>query len=167
MHSSYPRAYYTPRPYHRPWLDHSNYTWRTVRVMELLIMQFSPTSYHFIPLRSKYSPTPSAYVPPLMSETMFHTHTRSFPTKTLYASTCIKQYKSVQRSCTYFLIYDCPSLSYLGPLLVAGYRTTTKSVRPVKPVSTKSTFRIWAPSACTATFLKIPQLQFYLGIWSS
>jgi hypothetical protein len=35
-------------------LDHSNYFWR--RVMKLLIMQFSPTSCHFISLRSKYSP---------------------------------------------------------------------------------------------------------------
>jgi hypothetical protein len=41
---------------HPPCLDHYNYTWRTVQVMELLIMQFSPASYHFIPLRSKYSP---------------------------------------------------------------------------------------------------------------
>jgi hypothetical protein len=31
-------------PPHPPWLDHSNYTWRRVRVMKLLIMQFSPTS---------------------------------------------------------------------------------------------------------------------------
>jgi hypothetical protein len=29
---------------------------RRVQVMKLFIMQFSPTSYHFIPLRSKYSP---------------------------------------------------------------------------------------------------------------
>jgi hypothetical protein len=36
--------------------DHSNYTRRRVQVMKLLIMQFSPTSCHFIPLRSKYSP---------------------------------------------------------------------------------------------------------------
>jgi hypothetical protein len=42
--------------YHPPWLDHSNYTWQRVQVMKLLIMQFSPTSCHFIPLRSKYSP---------------------------------------------------------------------------------------------------------------
>jgi hypothetical protein len=35
---------------------HSKYTWRRVQVMKLLIMQFSPTSCHFIPLRSKYSP---------------------------------------------------------------------------------------------------------------
>jgi hypothetical protein len=37
------------------WLDISNYTWRRVQVMKLLIMQFPPTSYHFIPLWSKYS----------------------------------------------------------------------------------------------------------------
>jgi hypothetical protein len=38
------------------WLDHSNYTWRRVQVTKLLIIQFSPTSYYLIPLRSKYSP---------------------------------------------------------------------------------------------------------------
>jgi hypothetical protein len=41
---------------HPSWLDHSNYTWRRVQVMKLLIMQFSPTSCHFISLWSKYSP---------------------------------------------------------------------------------------------------------------
>jgi hypothetical protein len=48
-----------------------------ILLMKLLIMQFSPSSRHFISLRSKYSPqqTHSVYVPPLMSETMFHTHT--------------------------------------------------------------------------------------------
>jgi hypothetical protein len=29
-----------PCPSHSPWLDHSNYTWRRVQVMEVLIMQF-------------------------------------------------------------------------------------------------------------------------------
>jgi hypothetical protein len=29
-----------------PWLDHSNYTWRRVQAMKLLIMKFSPTSCH-------------------------------------------------------------------------------------------------------------------------
>jgi uncharacterized membrane protein (DUF106 family) len=49
--------------------------------MKLLIMQFSPTSCHFITLRSKYSPqqpvllTPSDYVSFLISETKFHTST--------------------------------------------------------------------------------------------
>jgi hypothetical protein len=44
-------------------------------------MQFSPTSRHFISLRSKYSPQypilkhSQSYVPQLMSETKFHTHT--------------------------------------------------------------------------------------------
>jgi hypothetical protein len=33
----------------------SNYIWRGVQVMELLIMQCSPISCHFISLRTKYS----------------------------------------------------------------------------------------------------------------
>jgi hypothetical protein len=37
-------------------LTYSNYTWGGVQVMKLLIMQFSRTSCHFIPLWSKYSP---------------------------------------------------------------------------------------------------------------
>jgi hypothetical protein len=47
---------YMPCPSHPPLLDRSNYTWRRVQVMKLPIMQFSPTSCHFISLRSKYSP---------------------------------------------------------------------------------------------------------------
>jgi hypothetical protein len=41
---------------HSHWLDHSNYTWRRVQVMKLLITQFSPTTCHSIPLLCKYSP---------------------------------------------------------------------------------------------------------------
>jgi hypothetical protein len=37
-------------------LGHYNYSWRTVQVAKLLVMQFSPTSYHFIPVWYKYSP---------------------------------------------------------------------------------------------------------------
>jgi hypothetical protein len=43
-----PHSCYVPCPSHPPCLDHSNYTWRRVQVMKLLIMQFSPTSCHFI-----------------------------------------------------------------------------------------------------------------------
>jgi hypothetical protein len=51
-----PHAPYMPCPSHAPWLHNSNYTWRRVQVIKLFIVQFSPTSCHFIPLRSKYSP---------------------------------------------------------------------------------------------------------------
>jgi hypothetical protein len=61
--------------------DHSNYIWRRVQVMKLLIMQFSSTPYHLFPLQSKYSPQHpilkhSQSVFPLISETKFHAHTK-------------------------------------------------------------------------------------------
>jgi hypothetical protein len=37
------------------WLDHSNFTLRTIQIMSLFFMQFSSTSSNFISLRSKYS----------------------------------------------------------------------------------------------------------------
>jgi hypothetical protein len=59
-------------------LDNSNYTWRRVQIMRLLVIQLSPPSRHFITLPSillnTLSQTLSVYVPPLLSETMFHTH---------------------------------------------------------------------------------------------
>jgi hypothetical protein len=51
-----PHSYHVPNPCHPSWPDHSNYTRQRVQVMKLLIMQFSPTSCHFIPRRSEYSP---------------------------------------------------------------------------------------------------------------
>jgi hypothetical protein len=45
-----------PCPSHPPWLHHSNDIWRREQVTKLLIMQFSPTSYYFVTLRSNYSP---------------------------------------------------------------------------------------------------------------
>jgi hypothetical protein len=33
-----PYSYYMPYPFQSPWLDYSNYTWRRVQVMKLLIM---------------------------------------------------------------------------------------------------------------------------------
>jgi hypothetical protein len=46
MHSSSPHSCYMPSTSHPPWLGNSNYTWRRVQVMKLLIMQFSPTSWN-------------------------------------------------------------------------------------------------------------------------
>jgi hypothetical protein len=37
------------RPPHPPRLYNSNYTWRRVQIMKLLVMQFSPPSRHSIP----------------------------------------------------------------------------------------------------------------------
>jgi hypothetical protein len=39
-------------PSHPPRLDYSNYTWRRVQIMKLLVMQLSPFSRHLIPPRS-------------------------------------------------------------------------------------------------------------------
>jgi hypothetical protein len=63
-----------------PWLHHSNYIWRKVQFMKLLIMQFSPTSYHFIPLRSKYSPqTPPVCLLPSLNVTDKYKTKAKFP----------------------------------------------------------------------------------------
>jgi hypothetical protein len=48
MHSSSSHSCYVLCPSHSPWLDHSNYVWRGVQVMKLLIMQFSPISRRFM-----------------------------------------------------------------------------------------------------------------------
>jgi hypothetical protein len=40
-----PHSCYMPYLSHPPWLDYSNYTWRRVRVMKLLNMQFSPMCF--------------------------------------------------------------------------------------------------------------------------
>jgi hypothetical protein len=67
-----------PRPSHHPRLDYSNYIWSRVQITKLLVMQFSPLSRHFIPLRSKYPPqTPSVYIRPIKSETKFRIHTEA------------------------------------------------------------------------------------------
>jgi hypothetical protein len=53
---SFHHACYMPYPSYPPWLHHSNYTWRRAQVMKLLVMQFFPTSRHFISLQCKHSP---------------------------------------------------------------------------------------------------------------
>jgi hypothetical protein len=47
-------AFYKPCTSHISWRDNSNYTWRTVQVMKLLIVQFSPKSCYFLSLQSKH-----------------------------------------------------------------------------------------------------------------
>jgi hypothetical protein len=80
MHSSSPHSCYNTCPSCLTSVDHSNYTWRRVEVMKLLIMQCSHTSCHFISLWYRYSSQQPILkhpqsVPPLMSETQFHTNT--------------------------------------------------------------------------------------------
>jgi hypothetical protein len=59
-------------PFNPLWLHHSNYTLLRVKVMKLLIMQFSPPSYHLSLHGPNVVPkTPSVYVRPLMSDTNF------------------------------------------------------------------------------------------------
>jgi hypothetical protein len=53
--SSPAHARYTLGPSKRPWVHHSNNIWLTVETVQLLIIQFSPSSDHLIPLGSRYS----------------------------------------------------------------------------------------------------------------
>jgi hypothetical protein len=41
--------------HHHPRLDNSNFTWRRVQIMKLLVIEFSLSSRHSIPLWPKYS----------------------------------------------------------------------------------------------------------------
>jgi hypothetical protein len=71
-----PHSCYMPCPTYLPWPDYSNYTWRRVQIRKILVMQFFPPSRNLISLRSQYPPQhPVLYVPSLISETKFHTHT--------------------------------------------------------------------------------------------
>jgi hypothetical protein len=49
---------YMSRPCHPPWFDHPNNIWWSVQVMMFFVMQSSPASRHFLPLRSKCSQHP-------------------------------------------------------------------------------------------------------------
>jgi hypothetical protein len=64
---SFPHALYMPDPSNPPWFDHPNDIWRRVQIMELLTMQLSPSSCHFIPLQS----VPFAYCTRPVSFWMF------------------------------------------------------------------------------------------------
>jgi hypothetical protein len=48
MHSSSAPCVVHACPSNPPWLDHSNYIWRRVQDIKVLIMKYSPASYYFI-----------------------------------------------------------------------------------------------------------------------
>jgi hypothetical protein len=56
--SNVSHACYTPCSSHPPSLDHPNNIWWSLQVMKLLIMQSSPFSRHFLPLRYKHPHLP-------------------------------------------------------------------------------------------------------------
>jgi len=49
-------ACYMSSPYHGPWCNHPNNIWWSVQVMKFLIMQYSPSSRHFLLLGSRCPP---------------------------------------------------------------------------------------------------------------
>jgi hypothetical protein len=51
-----PQSCHMPRPPHPPRLYNSNYTWRRIPIMQLLVVLFCSSSRHRIPFRSKYPP---------------------------------------------------------------------------------------------------------------
>jgi hypothetical protein len=52
-----------PHPSHPPRLDHSNYSWRRVQITKFLVMQFPPSSRHFIPPQSEFPPRRPGFLP--------------------------------------------------------------------------------------------------------
>jgi hypothetical protein len=70
-------------PPHSLWFDLLNEIWRSMQIMNLLIVQLYPLTSYFIPLTSKYSPHNPVFKLPqsvcafhLMWETKFHNHTK-------------------------------------------------------------------------------------------
>ena len=74
-------ACYMPLSSHSSLFHHPHNIRWAVQIIKLLIMYLSPLPCYLVPLRPKYSPsapyseTHSAYVPPSMWATKFHTHT--------------------------------------------------------------------------------------------
>jgi hypothetical protein len=88
-----------PCPSHPPWLDHTNYAWRRVKVMKLLIMKFSPSSCHYISLWPKYSPLhPVLKHPHQMNPILLKVHKTSFTNETKCSRFVIAEQKQYQLS---------------------------------------------------------------------
>jgi hypothetical protein len=66
-----------------PWRDHSDNNWRGVQVVKLFVMQFSPASYHFIPLDFKYSPQDPVLKYPCLYTSLNVRDQVSYPYKTI------------------------------------------------------------------------------------
>jgi hypothetical protein len=54
--SDLPHACYITRPSRPSWFNHPNNIYWSLQVMKLLIMQSSPVSHNFLPLRCNYFP---------------------------------------------------------------------------------------------------------------
>lgn len=68
-----------PCPSHPPWFVHHTNIQRVVQAVKLLIMQSSPASHYFLPLRSKHLPwhcsrTLLSKTLPIIWENKFHNH---------------------------------------------------------------------------------------------
>jgi hypothetical protein len=57
-----PHSCYMPCPSHPPWLDHSNYTWRRVQVMKLLILGTECWGEYLDPREMKWQESGENYV---------------------------------------------------------------------------------------------------------
>ena len=80
-----------PRPSHALWLEHPNEILQGVQIIKLFLVQFSPASCYFLPLRTKISSsaprsrTTSAHGLPLTWETKSHNHKKDIITIIYYA----------------------------------------------------------------------------------
>jgi hypothetical protein len=169
MHSASPHTCYLPCPSHPPWLSHSEYmcTWRIVQVMKLLIMQFSPNSYHFISLQSKFtwaphSQTSSVCVPTLMLRRVHITRARR---ETCLAFTCARKSsstllqslarlrrvririftRSVYRLLSYFNLLAIVFKSKIKSLLVSGLVISSTLLASIASHTSTSTSNVDAP----------------------
>jgi hypothetical protein len=98
-------ACYMSRSSHSPWFDHPNNIWWSVQFMKLLITQSPPTSYHFLPLKLKYSHHSVLKRPPLIRDQVsrpYKTTGKLWPWsgdgKTDSKQKCSKHYPNLIRS---------------------------------------------------------------------